>query len=360
MTGTTLGEVLIPRESTEWVGNPGNETFVTVRMRGLGAVPRSIGEGKTPRPFRGSRVAAGDLIYSRIDARNGAFAMVPDSLGGAVVSKDFPTFGLRADRVEASYLSHLVRAPAFWARFQAMSFGATNRQRIDERLLLAQRVYLPPLPEQRRIAAILDEADALRAACNAPIARAAVLREHTARSSIGEAIEVGARHMRLGDLVKFSNGRFLPAKSQRAGEVTVYGGNGPSGRHDEAMFTSPQLVVGRVGALCGAVHVTEGRVWVTDNALIASWDSNLISIEHLAWQLRLANLNQYAAVSGQPSISAARIGDVPVVLPSAQEARHFAGLEAETQELIARLGSREKLLTALFASLQHRAFRGEL
>jgi len=41
-----------------------------------------------------------------------------------------------------------------------------------------------------------------------------------------------------------------------SGEYLVYGGNGVNGRHSEYMFEQPQLIIGRVGVYCGAVHIT--------------------------------------------------------------------------------------------------------
>jgi len=139
------------------------EKFATVKLYGKGAVPRVIGEGKTPAPFVGTRLAAGNVVYSRIDARHGAFAIVDERLEGAVVSKDFPQFAIRSEKVDRRYLKWILTSPDFYGRIQAMSFGATNRQRMSEAAFLTMSVPLPDVEGQRRIAAILDQADELRA-----------------------------------------------------------------------------------------------------------------------------------------------------------------------------------------------------
>lgn len=162
MTVTTLADALQFAGVPERIKDPARERFVTLKVRGGGAVRRVIKDGKTPVPFTGYRLTHGQFIYSRIDARNGAFAIVPPELDGAVVSKDFPVFRIRADRVDPGYLLQYLRAGRLEGQIRASSFGATNRQRIAEDVLLGFEIPLPPLPEQRRIAAILDHADAIR------------------------------------------------------------------------------------------------------------------------------------------------------------------------------------------------------
>jgi type I restriction enzyme S subunit len=160
---TVLGDVLTFVGKPEKITDPADERFVTVRLNGGGAVERKIGAGKTPVAFTGYRVRRGQFIYSRIDARNGAFAIIPDHLDGAVVSKDFPIFQICERRVLPNYLRHFFRSGRLEQAIRARSRGATNRQRIKEDEFLGFPIEVPPIPEQHRIAAILDQADALRA-----------------------------------------------------------------------------------------------------------------------------------------------------------------------------------------------------
>ncbi|WP_282940915.1 restriction endonuclease subunit S [Corynebacterium auriscanis] len=151
-----LGDVLTPVRESEFFPNPGAERFVTVKLHGQGAVERGISAGKTPVAFTGFRIQAGQFIYSRIDARNGAFAIVPSELDGAVVSKDFPVFEINERRCSPRYLEHFARTGRLTANAKAFSQGATNRQRIKEETLLRFKFPLPPLSEQRRIAGVLE------------------------------------------------------------------------------------------------------------------------------------------------------------------------------------------------------------
>ena len=87
-----LAEVL--RRSVETI-LPSPETDyreITVRLWGKGAVLRRIASGANLAGGRRFVARSGQLILSRIDARNGAIALVPDELDGALVTNDFPLF----------------------------------------------------------------------------------------------------------------------------------------------------------------------------------------------------------------------------------------------------------------------------
>jgi type I restriction enzyme S subunit len=60
---------------------------VTVRLRGKGAVLRAEVLGAEIAATKQVVVRANQFIVSRIDARNGAFAIIPAKLDGAVVSR---------------------------------------------------------------------------------------------------------------------------------------------------------------------------------------------------------------------------------------------------------------------------------
>jgi type I restriction enzyme S subunit len=140
----------------------------------------------------------------------------------------------------------------------------------------------------------------------------------------------------------------------------VNGGNGVTGHHSQSLFDSSKVVVGRVGAYCGAVHVTAPRSWITDNALYVSEVRGDVEIEYLAAALKAANLNQYASRSGQPLISAGRISAVNIPVPTSAQQDAFVD-KTRSIERARKLAKRELYAQAeLFASLQVRAFRGEL
>lgn len=129
---------------------------ITVRLWGNGVVERRRVFGSS---LSGRRFVArpGQFIASRIDARNGAMGIVPESLDGALVTNDFPLFNLRHERIDAGYLGWLCRTVGFVELCLRASEGTTNRVRLKEERLLSLEIPLPPLSEQRRLVARIEE-----------------------------------------------------------------------------------------------------------------------------------------------------------------------------------------------------------
>ena len=154
-----LKEVLNQKQQAEKVENTKLERFITVGINGKGARERIIKDEKWPVPFVGYRVKGGQFIYSRIDARNGAFAIIPNYLNNAVVSKDFPIFDIDYNKIKPDILLFSLLEESFIDIIKNSSFGATNRQRIKEGIFLNYKIYLPPLLIQNQFAEIVKQID---------------------------------------------------------------------------------------------------------------------------------------------------------------------------------------------------------
>ena len=130
---------------------------VTIRLWGKGVTLRQEIKGDQIAASRRFLVRQNQFILSRIDARNGAFGLVPPELDEAIVSNDFPSYNIASDRLLPSFLGWLCRTRNFVSLCQKASEGSTNRVRLKENQFLAMPISLPPLSEQRRIVAKIDQ-----------------------------------------------------------------------------------------------------------------------------------------------------------------------------------------------------------
>lgn len=152
-----LGDVLRRSDETVPILLGADYREVTVKLWGKGAVLRGAVSGAGIAGSRRFVARTGQLILSRIDARNGALGIVPPELEGAVVTNDFPLFKPDLGKLEPGFLGWLSKTRDFVELCQRASEGTTNRVRLQEERFLALRMPLPPLAEQRRIVARIEE-----------------------------------------------------------------------------------------------------------------------------------------------------------------------------------------------------------
>lgn len=131
--------------------------LVTVRLFGRGIEERSevLGSNAGSAIFY---VRSGQLLLSRIDAGNGAIALVPPALNGALVTQDFWSFDVDESVALRRYVELLTRDPVFVQACRRASKGTTNRRRLQEDLFNSIEVPIPPLGRQ---AEIVQRADAI-------------------------------------------------------------------------------------------------------------------------------------------------------------------------------------------------------
>ncbi|MDH6681026.1 type I restriction enzyme S subunit [Rhodococcus sp. LBL1] len=278
----------------------------------------------------------------------------------AAINQDLKALLPRRD-VDPSFLAAMLRAQHTKILAQ-VSTAAHGTKKLESRVLEGIRIPLPSLDEQRRIASILDQTDALRAKRRQIVAHLDALTRsifHEMFGRQGSHLE-NAATISLGEVLSLKSGSFLPAKAQEGGPYPVFGGNGVNGHHSKYMFEGPKLVIGRVGAYCGAVHLTPPKSWITDNALYVSEVKREVSLGYLRDALITANLNQFASQSGQPLISGSRIKDVPLTLPSVEAQALYERRVSNVADRRAAEMRGSALDDELFVSLQSRAFRGEL
>lgn len=242
------------------------------------------------------------------------------------------------ESLDDKFFWYCLIAPNYRKYIEELSAGA-NINNIKIKDLEKYVIPVPPLPEQQRIVTFLDtefaKIDALKAKAEQSLQNAKDLFQ----AALQEMMETkeGWKELFLVEEFKLSSGDNLPAKKQIQGQYPVYGGNGITGYHNDYNLDGCQLLLGRVGALCGNVHLTNSKIWVTDNAFMVNNISDKWDKTFLFHYLSFLNLNQYASQTAQPVISNKSMRDVVVYQPSITEQRIIA-------ETIKALDSRVKQL----------------
>lgn len=133
---------------------------VTLKINNGGVVPRNNGAtlvGSKIGTKRQHVIHAGQFIMSKIDARNGAYGIVPAELEGAIVTNDFPVFDVDTKKIIPQFLVLVSTTDKFVEFARKCSSGTTNRKRIDIDAFLNQKIPLPSIEEQEVILEVYNE-----------------------------------------------------------------------------------------------------------------------------------------------------------------------------------------------------------
>ena len=96
-------------------------------------------------------ITKGQFLLSKIDARNGAFGVVPEELEGGIITGNFWTFDVNYNIINPHYLALLTTTEAFIRFCEQASNGTTNRHYLQEPLFLNIKVPVPSLDEQDKL-----------------------------------------------------------------------------------------------------------------------------------------------------------------------------------------------------------------
>jgi len=129
------------------------------------------------------------------------------------------------------------------------------------------------------------------------------------------------------------------------GEFEIYGGNGILGKTDSYTNDGLDIIIGRVGALCGNVRLVDGKKWISDNALLAKTTQNHYFIEKC---LKVLDLNRLANKNAQPLITGTMVKDQYIGLPSIEEQTQIAiYLDHKTKQIDTLISKKQQFITLL-------------
>lgn len=130
---------------------------IGVRLWGEGAYERESIDGLATKYAHLFQAQEGDVIVNKIWARNGSVAVVQPNLDGTHGSSEFPMFEPDRSQVDPRWIHWLTKTRNFWFACDEKSRGSSGKNRIKPERFLEIEIPLPPLPEQRRVVARIEE-----------------------------------------------------------------------------------------------------------------------------------------------------------------------------------------------------------
>jgi type I restriction enzyme S subunit len=314
------------------------------------------------------QVEEGDILFTTSGTIGRTAMVTKDDLPLLMNTSVVRFKSLDEKELDRYFLAWLLRSPKFIEEVKSYSSGTAQKNVGPTHLKLISISY-PPLSEQKRIVKILDEAFK-------KIGKAEENVENNLQNS-KELFESylqnvfvnpgkGWERKKIEECFKLKSGDGLTSKMMsKDGGYPVFGGNGIAGVHNKFNLSGSNVIIGRVGALCGNVrHITE-KIWLTDNAFKVIDFKYDFDHSFLTYMLNLKNLRSFARQAAQPVISNSSLKDVVLTFPkSLTEQKNIVNkldeLSEQTKKLEEVYIKKMADLEELKKSVLNKAFTGEL
>lgn len=274
------------------------------------------------------------------------------------------------DRLDPIFLYHFLSANR--QKLNDLGSGTTFKE-LSATNLKAVEIPLPPLEEQKRIVAVLDQAfaalDRARAHAEANLADARTLFE----SWLNAAFQFGMAEWPTKTLPKISVNldrlRVPITKADREpGDVPYYGASGVVDHVAEHIFDEDLLLISEDGANLLArtypiAFSISGRSWVNNHAHVLRFD-DLDSQEFVRLYLNSISLAPWVSGMAQPKLNQKALSSIPIPYPDAADRKRIVDETAEiwrdAEAARANYELQIDAVSALRQSLVQKAFSGEL
>lgn len=232
-------------------------------------------------------------------------------------------------------------------------------------------IALPPLPEQQRIVAILDETfsaiDKAKANAEQNLKNAKELFE----SYLQGVFESGNWETKtLNQISENLDSKRVPItkNKRKSGDIPYYGASGIVDYVADYLFDEDLLCVSEDGANLLArtypiAFSISGKTWVNNHAHVLKFP-NVITQKFVEAYINSIRIDDYVSGMAQPKLNQKMLNKIPIPVPSLENqqtiVRQLDALRAETQKLEAVYQKKMDDLEELKKSILQKAFAGEL
>ena len=350
------------------------EGVPVIRVKNIGWGPfinkdlKFITEEKASEIDRSS-VFPGDIIIAKTGATIGKTCVFPDIFEKAIIASSCAKISLDHTKAISDYVYRFLLSPHGYAQIIGQSAGST-RTTIGLKGINDLKIPIPPLDQQKKIAAILDAADAYRQKTKALIEKYDELTQSLFLDMFGDPVTnpKGWESSKLGLLIENKDAKRVPVKSSdrddMIGDFPYYGASGVIDYVDDYTHEGDNLLIGEDGANLltrntPIAFIAKGQYWVNNHAHVLGYNGKALLV-YLEFFINLINLSPYISGSAQPKLNRKNMDQIKVYCPPLELQTQFAervqAIEAQKAQAENSLAGAEDL----FNSLLQRAFKGEL
>jgi type I restriction enzyme S subunit len=318
---------------------------VGVRWYGIGAFVRESLLGMNIGRKQQWIIKEGDIVYNKLFAWKGSFAIANNSVDDCIVSDKFPTYQADLSMIDIRFLQYYFRMPKLAQQAEALSKGAAaiSKLTLNPPQFWDLTIPLPPLEEQQRIVVRIEEL---------------ATRIEEARGLRREAVEEAKvlPHIYARKLFSEVNVQLSEQKADQLTRFTI--------KEGDILFAR----MGTVGRCCVVAPEAEG--WLFNYHIIrVALDKSKVDSRYIHWSIQASPdiedyLEENIRGATRQGVNSTIVSSLPVRIPPLSEQRRIVAylddLQAKIDALKHLQAETQAELDALLPSILDKAFKGEL
>lgn len=218
-----------------------------------------------------------------------------------------------------------------------------------------RKIPLPPLAEQKRIAALLDTADNIMRLREQAIAKLDALAQSVFVKKINE---IDCKEIELCDIAEMYQPKTISTSELiERGQYLVYGANGVIGRYDKFNHEEDEVLVTCRGATCGTINRSQPFSWITGNAMVVKPIKDKVTKDFLQYYFKYcADFSSVITGAAQPQITRQTLSRLRISLPNLKKQNEISDVVNEILLKHEQMNITKIKSEALISSLQHQSF----
>lgn len=290
------------------------------------------------------------------------------------------------EMLDRRYLVHYLRSKQFVSWISDQVAGA-KMPRVSMKVFWEHKIPLPPLEEQKRIAAILDKADAIRQKRKQAIDLADEFLRSVFLDMFGDPVTnpKGWEVKRLAELIsegdKLNYGVVQPGDDDENGVPLVRSGDlydsgtplskvrrvssSVDEKHRNSRLKGNEILIACVGSIGKVGWVDESMVgWNIARAVIRIPLRDSVNREYIFRYLQSPVIQGYfqkeTRAVAQPTLNVGLISKTPIALPPQEQQDEFLTVHNKVNRMKQNAIVKSKYMDEVFKSLSQKAFAGQL
>ena len=278
-------------------------------------------------------------------------------------------FIFRVRNINREYFFYLLQEEKIKEVCKSTMTGTGGLKRISPTFMRNLLLPIPPTLEQQSIATYLDqkcsEIDELIALQEEMITKLQSYKQSVITEAVTKGLDKNVTQkdsgiewigeipehwkvVKIKYLAKIKSGDSISSNEIiQEGIYEVYGGNGLMGYCNKNNVNGFNIIIGRVGALCGNVRLISDSKFITDNALILNCFDNAL-YPYMYIMLKAANLNTLNTSNAQPLITGSKVLNVSLPIPPLSEQQSIADyLDQKCSEIDELISTKQQKIEKL-------------